>query len=371
MNNAPFSPQFTITPRIVAALARIEQARVRSEYLSLTPSVLTSLRETARLITTHYSTMIEGNTLRLEEVRVALAKKGGFAGRERDSDEVRGYHKALTLVEEWAYNKESLTEERVQHIHALVMGKGRQKVGKTAYRDGQNVIRDMASGAIVYLPPEASDVPALMCNLLEWIWAQDELAAPLVAAIAHYQFATIHPYYDGNGRTARLLTTFLLHQSGYDLRGVYSLEEYYAQDIGSYYAALTVGPSHNYYMGRADADITGWLEYFVEGMAFACEGVIAQMQEAADRDERDEALALRELDARQKEALALFAQSTCITTKELAAFYNCSVQTAGNLCSEWVEKGFFVVANPSNRARSYRLNEMLEAMVRRSLRGLS
>ena len=55
--------------------------------------------------------------------------------------------------------------------------------------------------------------------------------SPVVVALAHYQFATIHPYFDGNGRTARLLTTLILHRSGYGLNGIYSLEEYYAQNL--------------------------------------------------------------------------------------------------------------------------------------------
>jgi Fic family protein len=74
---------------------------------------------------------------------------------------------------------------------------------------------------------------------------------PIEAGIAHYQYATIHPYYDGNGRTARLLTTLILHLGTYDLKGLYALEEYYARNLKAYYEALTVGPSHNYYMGRA------------------------------------------------------------------------------------------------------------------------
>ena len=81
----------------------------------------------------------------------------------------------------------------------------------------------------------------------------------------------IHPYYDGNGRTARLLTTLILHLGGYDLKGLYSLEEYYARNLGAYYEAISIGESHNYYMGRAEADVTKWIEYFVEGMAVAFE----------------------------------------------------------------------------------------------------
>lgn len=118
--------------------------------------------------------------------------------------------------------KPTLTEKHVKTIHGLVMD-GKEK--PTRYRDGQNVIKDSSNGNIVYMPPEPSDVPALMKNLIAWINKEKrELPVPIIAAIAHYQFATIHPYYDGNGRTARLLTNLILHKSNYGLKGIYSLE---------------------------------------------------------------------------------------------------------------------------------------------------
>ncbi len=109
------------------------------------------------------------------------------------------------------------------------------------------------------------------------------LPAPLRAGIIHYQYATIHLYYDGNGRTARLLTTFTLHESGYGLRGLYSLEEYYARDLAAYYEALNRGTSHNYYEARAQADITPFLDYFINGMLFSFERVLAHIQQAHNR----------------------------------------------------------------------------------------
>jgi len=66
-----------------------------------------------------------------------------------------------------------------------------------------------------------------MLNLVDWInneVSKSELPVPIIAAIAHYQFATIHPYYDGNGRTARLLTNLVLHKSGYGLKGFIRLK---------------------------------------------------------------------------------------------------------------------------------------------------
>ncbi|MCZ6914494.1 MAG: Fic family protein [Rickettsia endosymbiont of Ixodes persulcatus] len=225
-----FLPHYRITSEIAKNLMRIEAAKEKVLFLPLTPVVLDSLRETARLYTTHYSTMIEGNRLVPEQITAVLKKEGHFPGWERDEHEVKGYYAALAKVEQLAANSALITEKLIQILHALVMGDGKSKVKSTPYRDGQNVIRDANTRRIVYMPPEAKDVPALMKGMVNWILQAADIPCPIVAGIAHYQFATIHPYYDGNGRTARLLTTLILHLGGYDLKGLYSLEEYYAKN---------------------------------------------------------------------------------------------------------------------------------------------
>jgi Fic family protein len=191
-----------------------------------------------------------------------------------------GYYTALKQVEAWAAQEQPVTEKVVQITHALVIGSGNEEVEPTPYRDGQNVIKDGRTHAIVYLPPEAHDVPLLMQQLVAWLAQarEQQLQCPIIAGIAHYQFVTIHPYYDGNGRTARLLATLLLYEGGYRLKGLYTLDEHYAYNLGKYYESLTVGPSHNYYFGREEADITPWLEYFCEGMAVTCENGLQRVK---------------------------------------------------------------------------------------------
>lgn len=74
-----------------------------------------------------------------------------------------------------------------------------------------------------------------MSELIAWLNKnKNEISVPILAAIAHYQYAAIHPYYDGNGRTARILTTVILHLHGYDLKGIYNPEEYYAKNLQDY-----------------------------------------------------------------------------------------------------------------------------------------
>ncbi len=355
----PFTPNFTITPRLASYLMRIEAAKQAVQDLPITPSVLATLRETARLFSTHYSTMIEGNRLTQEQVSKVIEERQHFPGRERDEKEVLGYYAALEKLEQIADTGNIVTENHIQTLHALVLAEGRKKVKATPYRDGQNVIRDGRTRGIVYMPPEAKEVPLLMRELVTWISSSErsEFPCPIRAGIVHYQFATIHPYYDGNGRTARLLTTLILHLGGYGLKGLYSLEEYYARNLGGYYEALTVGPGHNYYDGRAEADISKWVEYFCAGMAESFESVKRRAQESAGTGAQDYSPTLRNLDLRQRKALELFRHNSTITSHEVGLLFGISDRAARNLLSAWVDGGFVVVADPSKKSRKYGLGE--------------
>ena len=345
-----FNPIFTISPKTTQALMDIEASRQAVSHLPISPKLLHSLRESARLHSTHYSTQIEGNRLTKEEITV-VAKGGTFPNRQRDETEVRNYFIGLDYLDEIVQKMPAkFTVEMIQTIHGCVMN-GRRKV--SSYRDGQNAIYEGGSGAIVHMPPEAKDVAELMQELVDWIHLQkEELPIPIIAGIAHYQFATIHPYFDGNGRTARLLTNLVLHWSGYGLEGIYSLEEYYARDLESYYKAISVGDSHNYYMGRAEADISHWIEYFCQGMADSFSKVKVSAQKL--KNHQDQKPLLRELDQKQKQVLSLFEKSRFITTTELSTFLQIHRRTALNICKKWVEDEF-LISQGEHKSRKYEL----------------
>lgn len=356
-----FQPNFRVTSATVAALMSIEADRQVVGRLPLTTRMLDSLRRTARLLSTHLSTQIEGNQLSAEQVQSIVRGEGNFPGMQHDEDEVRHHFAAAAYVETLARTGSGFSAGELRTIHGVVMTGGQVS---TPYRAGQNVIREAGSGRIVYMPPEAGDVPRLMAELEQW--ASDALAraswpVPVLAALAHYQFATIHPYFDGNGRTARLLTNLVLHRGGYGLNGIYSLEEYYAANLAGYYSALAVGPSHNDYLGRAEADVTPFVDYFCAGMASAFSRV--RVRAEAARGKSDAAGALRSLSPQQRRALGLFLRTRTATSAALAAFFKLNPRRASALCTRWVEAGFLVVDNPSTKARSYRLADSWEALV--------
>lgn len=352
----PWRPRFTLSPPLVRSLLAVETARAVVEHTPVPPQAADEMRRRARLRSTHYSTRIEGNRLTLAEAEAVI--QGGrqrFHGRERDVHEVRNYWHALLRVEQWATQGAPLTEERIRRLHGLVERGPRAR--PTPYRDGQNAIRDGATGALVYLPPEASDVPDLMAALVRWVEGSEAAAlpVPVVAGLAHYQFVTIHPYYDGNGRTARLLATFLLHRGGYGLHGFFSLEEHHARDLAAYYESLATHPHHNYYEGRAEADLTPWLEYFLRTLAGVFTAASEEAQAAAKEGRGVEPDALRQLDPRARVVLGLASRGR-ITARDVAATLGLSDRMARVLLHEWVEDGWLVVADPARRSRAYELS---------------
>jgi Fic family protein len=202
-----------------------------------------------------------------------------------------------------------------------------------------------------------------MASMVNWINRNAELPCPILAGIAHYQFATIHPYYDGNGRTARLITTLILHLGGYDLKGLYSLEEYYARNLGAYYEAISVGESHNYYMGRAEADITKWVEYFVDGMAVSFENVLKRLEEAKAQDSPDQSALIRKLDPKQRKVLELFQEFETITSRQIGELFGFKPRTSAALCASWVENGFLIIVDSSNKGRKYKLSAEYQKLI--------
>ena len=357
------SYKFDLTPSIVRNLQTIERVRETVRLTVLPPKVAEVLRIQANIRSTHYSTLIEGNRLTLDETEQAVQRGGQFPGRERDVLEVEHYYQALQHMDNWVEGGQKITEERIRKIHALLYAGRRAR--PTPYRDGQNVIRE-DGGEIVYMPPEAGDVPGMMKELETWIHKQSlEMPIPVVAGVAHYQFETIHPFFDGNGRTGRMLTTWILHQSGYDLGKFYSLEEFYAQDLESYYEALVTDPHHNYYFGRHEADITSWLDYFLKGMAVVFERVAEQLRgEMIEKEYDQKAIELlRSLDHRARRVLGLFTTQELIKSSEAANLLGISDRQTRDLISGWVEDGWLIVADPSRKGRKYQLAEEYRALL--------
>ena len=254
-----FSPNFTITNKILKYIGIIEAAKEVIEYAPLVPAWEARFREDAMVRTVHHGTHIEGNELNLTEAERVLSG-AKIVGRERDIQEVLNYRNVLKFIE--PYDKSEITPEIVKHMHELTVYRILPEATIGDYRKTQVVVKNSQTGEITFRPPPAVEVKFLMDDFLRWLntTKADDVHTALKAAITHYEIVRIHPFLDGNGRVARALATLVLFREGYDVKRFFSLEEHYDHDPMNYYEALQS-------VGKQGGDLTPWLEYFSEGLA--------------------------------------------------------------------------------------------------------
>lgn len=251
-----FHPKYKLTNHIVKMLISIAEAKAGIERAKILPKQELKLRRQALVRMSHSSTAIEGNRLGIGEVEAILARKK-ISAPAREIYEVQNYLKALRYIEEIVQKKQLITEKVLLKIHRLVTNKTLHKEHSGHYRKGPVYVVRKRFGApdtIVYTAPAAKEVPNLCAALIKWIQkSEKEGINPVIAAI--------HPFNDGNGRTARALATLILYSRGYDFRHLFALEDYYNLARHEYYRAINIGK--NYKARRKD--FTPWLEYFVKG----------------------------------------------------------------------------------------------------------
>jgi Fic family protein len=175
--------------------------------------------------------------------------------------ELLNYREAFNLVSEYLETGEPVTEGLIREIHRrLVDGVRGGQGGPGAYRTVQNYVVNSRTREVTYTPPPPEDVPPLMRDFVAWLRAESGIHPVLVAGIAQYQLVHIHPFLDGNGRTSRLLSTLCLYRVGYDFKRLFTLSEYYDRARDAFYQAIRS-------VREQDMDLTGWLEFFVGGLA--------------------------------------------------------------------------------------------------------
>jgi len=261
-----FTPRFTITHAITAALTRIERARGFLDAAKLSEEWISRMQKRALVLEAHHTTHIEGTQLTLEQSERILAGQEVQGTRPDDAKELLNYKEAFELVSDYLESGEPITEALIRQIHnRLVQGVRGNKASPGAYRKIQNYIVNSLTGETIYTPPPPLEVPPMMADLVTWLERETLINSVIVAGIAQFQLVHIHPFVDGNGRTARLLSTLCLYRTGYDFKRLFTISEYYDRDRPAYYQALES-------VRESGMDMTGWLEYFTDGLS-------AQMRE--------------------------------------------------------------------------------------------
>ncbi|MBX7180542.1 MAG: Fic family protein [Bacteroidia bacterium] len=202
----------------------------------LPASVLEKVKEELQLEWTYNSNSIEGNTLTLQETKIVLQDGMTVKGKSmREHFEATNHHNAIAYLHETITPAYTLSEKDVLKIHSLVL-QNIEKDFAGRYRNGGVRI----TGAN-FVPPNALKVPVLMEALLEWVNSNPmELNVLALAAVFHHRFVHIHPFFDGNGRTVRLLMNLLLMKEGYPPAIILK------NDRKKYYEALNQANQGNY-----------------------------------------------------------------------------------------------------------------------------
>lgn len=202
-----------ISPEILNRLDK-KLSRLNS-FRPLPSTIVRKLREQFELEMTYNSNAIEGNSLTMKETFLVINEGLTIKGKPlKDHLEAKGHAEALEYLYEISSrdNQDPLTEKIIREFNGIVMRDiDREWAGR--YRNSNVII-----GGASHTPPEAFEVPQLMHDLIRWVNKNSQNLHPVeLAAVFHHRFVSIHPFFDGNGRTTRLAMNVLLLRSGFPL----------------------------------------------------------------------------------------------------------------------------------------------------------
>ena len=256
----PFTPKFTITNRMTAAITQIERARGFLEAARLSDDWVCDMGTRALIKEAHHTTHIEGTRLTLDQAE-RLWK--GETVPEADPDDARellNYRSAFEFVSECLDSGDPITEGMIREIHRkLVEGVRGGKAAPGEYRRVQNYVANSVTGEVIYTPPSAVEVLIMMSEMIQWLNSDLDIHPVLISGIAQFQLVHIHPFLDGNGRVSRLLSTFCLYKAGYDFKRLFTISEYYDRDRPAFYRSIQS-------VREKGMDMTVWLDFFTTGL---------------------------------------------------------------------------------------------------------
>ncbi|HEY3318167.1 MAG TPA: Fic family protein [Coriobacteriia bacterium] len=261
---------FIMTDEIDRDLRRLEDLRARPDARGPLPRKWVGrMRRELEAEAVAASTSMEGVAVTVDEVRRILAGEKPREVSAEDAGLVRGYADAMRYVLLRADDPNfHWHPELFLAIHSRVLADSYvNEAGR--FRSIQNRLTDRRTGRQVFVPPPPEVVPRLVADLAEWLEASAEVATPVRAALAHVRLAAIHPFRDGNGRTARILASLVMYRGGFKAREFTSLEEWWGAHLADYYTAFDC-------LGEAwdpEADVTPFVAAHVRGQVTQVEAL--------------------------------------------------------------------------------------------------
>lgn len=296
------------------------------------------------------SSKIEGTQTSFEE---ALIKREDIDPEKRDDwGEVHNYIDAVNQAIE-SLNDLPISNRLIKQTHqTLLQGvRGKEKL-PGQYRNSQNWIGSSLKNA-VFVPPTHDEIPDLMHDLEQFINAEI-LELPIKVphlikiAIVHYQFETIHPFLDGNGRIGRLLITLYLIDKGLLAKPTLYLSDFFERNRRDYYENLMLVRSKN--------DLENWLQFFLIGVIETSKKSIATFQNIIKLRNKIELETLIKLGRKQHDAKRLMNElykQPILDSNQIAELLSIHASTANRLIGDFIDLGILSELTGYKRNRIY------------------
>ena len=348
----------TLTNEILRRILLIDENRINLNAVELPPIMTNRLRKNSKKKSSYASNKIEGNPLTEKQAEEAI-EKDEHKHFLKPEQEIRNYFLALNLLEEKLKQKEPFSKKMILEVQALVeKGASKEKIGLRGPMPPGVLfaVYDSMTGKADYIPPEYSEIPELLDELVNYVNTTEDHPL-IIAAIVHYQLVTIHPFEDGNGRTARLMSGYILDYYGYGFNGIGSLEEYFAYDSNEYYQSLQMGLPPLYYSGRENPPHPEiWINYFLRMIELYSKKVY---ELSIDLQEDNLGGSYSYLGLKEKELLEyllkkkMFEFAPITLSKQLGV----TNKTIINRCVKLVNHGFLIPNIVNTRIVSYSISE--------------
>lgn len=327
-----FQPTFTYTIRIINELAKIERLYGQLISEQLIPSLALKLSEENQILATHFSTSIEGNPLTPHDVTNLIL--GDQIPSTKSEKEVKNYFHVLTTLFQLAREKTPITTALTEKLQGVLM-KGIDDDKHGRFRD-RGVFVGHKSGVemvVKHNPPHhtSEQISRALKELYTWLMSDDETHPMIKAGIFHHQFAYIHPFFDGNGRMARIMTAYYLLIKEYEVARYFILDDFYDIDRHLYSDSLHTADK---------GDKTMWLEYFLEGITFSLQAAIGRIRELKEwQMEKIKGEKRVLVTRREEEVLEIVIAKKAIKTSDIEKELSVTRQQGHQLLASLVKKG--------------------------------
>lgn len=300
------------------------------------------------------SSRIEGTKTNIEE---ALVDAKDLEPEKRDDWlEVNNYVKAMnSAIEE--LKELPISNRLIKNTHQVLLSEGRgEHKSPGEFRKSQNWIGGTGLKDAVFIPPSHEELPDLLTDFEKFL-NNNEISIPhlIKIAIAHYQFETLHPFLDGNGRVGRLLITLYLVSSGMLEKPLLYLSDYFEKNKTLYYDNLTFVRTKN--------DLIQWIKFFLTGVIQTSENSVNTLKKIMELKSSIEKETIITLGRRSKQALTFFHylfSKPVVTIKDVQNAVKLSPKAANDLVKVFIEKNILTEITGYQRNRVFAFTKYLK-----------